>query len=264
MVTPSSSGTLPLRSWRIARQFVGARAWSYLFSLRERAFYTRRLWQLESVGLRPSRGRAEARVSSRLKFLEPDPRTLGRIVNAWEKLGVDKLDVGYAKTYASIVEALLDRPGEQIKVLEVGIFRGASLRGWREIFPESHVVGLDIDELTLFSEPGIDTFVADQLSVESLKSASEKFDGLLDLVIDDGWHQPEANVNTIAVFLRRLRPGEIFVVEDIHRLEYLRFWTRVINGLPTEFSGTIRRCGTHGIIAQSNLHKNSLVVIRRN
>jgi len=242
---------------------MSARTWSYLFSLREKAFYAKRLRLLKSASLRMARGRDETGPSRQLELSEPDSRTTGRLVDAWERHGVDKLSVGYAETYASIVDAILARSKEKIEALEVGIFGGASLRGWREIFPEARVVGLDIDESTLFSEPGIETYVADQLSVESLERASQKLDGFLDLIVDDGWHQPEANINTIVVFLKRLRAGGFFVVEDIHRLEYLKFWAQVINGLPSGFSGTIRRCGTHGIVAQSEFFNNSLVILRR-
>lgn len=262
MPNASSSRLLPLDFWRGLRRLVGSRAFSFLFSLRERSQFRKRFEELRAAGLHEpaSNHRTPMR---RLELPEPTESTLHQVVQVWKQLNVDKLDVGYEKTYASIVDALMSNGASALSVLEIGVHGGASLRGWRTIFRDALVIGLDIDESTMFSERGIETFVADQLSVQSLGLAAERFKQGFDLIVDDGWHQPQANINSLSAFLNRLNPGGFYVVEDVHRTEYLPFWLRVIDALPADFSGTVRPCGSHGILAHPSLGQVSLIVFKR-
>lgn len=262
MPVPSSSGTLALPFWRVVRKVLGPRIFSFLMSLKERRQFNSRFGELSLAGLRvPTTDRRGS--LGELELPEPTAETLQLVVEVWKRLNIDKLEVGYQETYASIVDALLLEKPSSLSVLEVGVFEGASLRGWRSIFPDSRVFGLDIDESTMFSAPGIRTYVADQLSVKSLERATEGLPQAFDLIVDDGWHQPQANINSLVVLLKKLNPGGFFVVEDVHRRDYLPFWSRVVEGLPADFAGTVRPCGTHGISAHSYLFRNSLVIFRR-
>lgn len=262
MPNASSSRLLPLDSWRLLRKLVGSRAFSLLFSLRERLQFRKRFEELSAVGLHQPASNHRMPVR-RLELPEPTESTLHEVVQVWKQLNVDKIDVGYAKTYASIVDALVSNGQSALSVLEIGVHGGASLRGWRAIFRDAFVIGLDIDESTMFSERGIETFVADQLSMQSLGLVAERLNQGFDLIVDDGWHQPQANINSLCVFLNRLNPGGFYVVEDVHRPEYLPFWSRVISGLPADFAGTVRPCGTHGILAHPSLGQVSLIVFQR-
>lgn len=240
----------------------GPRVFSFLLSVAERWQFSERFEELVAAGLRVPA--SDCRTPLRqLELAEPTAKTLQRLVEVWERLNIDKLAVGYQETYASIVDALLLDGPSSLSVLEIGVFEGASLRGWRRIFGDSRVFGLDVDESTMFTEPGIETGLVDQLSVHSLEHAAERFTQNFDLIVDDGWHQPRANINSLVVLLKKLNPGGFFVVEDVHRREYLPFWSRVVEGLPADFAGTVRPCGTHGISAQANIYQNSLVIFQR-
>jgi hypothetical protein len=96
---------------------------------------------------------------------------------------------------------------------------GGSLRVWREIGKFQNIVGADVDADALFSEPGISTFWLDQLDVSSLKIFAEKCESLnpdgYSLVIDDGLHTAEANVNTFESLWPLVKVGGYFVIEDI-------------------------------------------------
>jgi len=94
---------------------------------------------------------------------------------------------------------------------------GASLRGWRELFPRARVYGADIDRNILFQEERINTFYCDQLdrvAIHDLWSQPSLRDGM-DIIIDDGLHTLEGNLSFLNGSLDRLRPGGFYVVEDI-------------------------------------------------
>jgi hypothetical protein len=94
---------------------------------------------------------------------------------------------------------------------------GASLRGWRELFPHAHVYGADVDTTILFEEDRIKTFRCDQLDEESIRVLWSQPDlqAGMDIIIEDGLHTFEANVSFLEGSVERLRTGGIYVIEDI-------------------------------------------------
>ena len=80
---------------------------------------------------------------------------------------------------------------------------GASLRGWREFFPQALVYGADIDRGILFQESRIKRFYCDQLdsqAISDLWSQPELKDGV-DILIEDGLHTFEGNISFLAGLL---------------------------------------------------------------
>ena len=72
---------------------------------------------------------------------------------------------------------------------------GASLRAWRDYFPNAEVIGVDIDKHIIFSEERINTFYVDQTSKESIEKMWDIVrTNDFDLMIDDGLHTFEAGV----------------------------------------------------------------------
>jgi len=146
------------------------------------------------------------------------------------KYGSDK---GRSHRYTTVYSALFNRRYKnQLRILELGLGSnnldvpsnmgvfgapGASLRGWRELLPHAQVYGADIDRRILFQEDRIKTFLCDQLdtsSVRELWSHPDLQDGA-DIIIEDGLHTYEANVAFLQESLHHLRPGGIYITEDI-------------------------------------------------
>jgi len=94
---------------------------------------------------------------------------------------------------------------------------GASLRGWRELFPHALVFGADIDRDILFEEDRIKTFYCDQLDRVAIRDlwAQPALQGGMDILIEDGLHTFEGNISFLEGSLEQLRPGGVYVVEDI-------------------------------------------------
>ena len=92
---------------------------------------------------------------------------------------------------------------------------GASLRAFRDFLPNAHIYGADVDARILFREQRIDTFFVDQTDLSSFADLERAVPAMLDLVIDDGLHSPNANLATLRFGLAKIRVGGWVVIEDI-------------------------------------------------
>lgn len=132
------------------------------------------------------------------------------------KYGTDKADY---HSYLPFYEELFK--GRQIKrLLEIGIFKGASLRMWRDFLPEAEIYGFDIDPATLFHEEHIHTFQADQRSRASLSLAlieTRIADQGFDVIIDDAFHEPQDQLFCANELFRFVEPGGVYIIEDIRQ-----------------------------------------------
>jgi hypothetical protein len=113
-----------------------------------------------------------------------------------------------------------------------GLAPGGSIKAWRDAYPDATIVGADIDKeaVEAIDEIGI---VVDQTSTDSLlslKSRINKFEGF-DLIVDDGFHDPHANIRTYLALHESLSNGGFFVIEDVH-FTLLNFWRVVGSCLP--------------------------------
>jgi hypothetical protein len=101
---------------------------------------------------------------------------------------------------------------------------GASLRMWTEYFPQSQVVGLDIDEKCLFQDSRITTYQMDQTNPRSIsKVVSLLGDAKFDLVVDDGLHEFQAGTAFFEGAQGLLAEGGIWVIEDVHAKDALKY-----------------------------------------
>ena len=96
---------------------------------------------------------------------------------------------------------------------------GASVRAFRDYLGAGggsgiKIYGADVDKKILFDEKNIQTYFIDQLENKTIKNI-KKLIPKLDLIIDDGLHQSDANLNVILELLDHLNPKGILVIEDI-------------------------------------------------
>src|SRR5882672_2635386 len=131
-----------------------------------------------------------------------------------DRYDTDKVPNGYLRTYDRIFEELIDRP---VKLLELGVRSGGSLRLWRDYFPNGTIAGLDVEPLA--SEPNGDRIRIYQgrqedTSVLSKIAAEVAPDGF-DIVIDDASHiAAPTRTGFWHLFDNHLKPGGLFAIED--------------------------------------------------
>lgn len=131
----------------------------------------------------------------------------------------------YAPVYDLFLSHLRDTP---IKLLEIGIAKGASLCMWQEYFKNGTIVGLDItlDQVDKSRPQGVegggwptpDTIVLKQGSQIDTKILDDIFNEYtsFNIVIDDGSHFNEHQQFTFNYIWPKLRKNDIYIIEDIH------------------------------------------------
>ena len=101
---------------------------------------------------------------------------------------------------------------------------GASLRVWRDYFPQASIVGADIDAEILFTEPRILTFQVDQTDPESIAALWQEVEfESFDLIIDDGLHEFSAGSCLFTHSIHKLAPEGIYIIEDVKAADLPRY-----------------------------------------
>jgi SAM-dependent methyltransferase len=123
-------------------------------------------------------------------------------------------------TYTETYHTLFSPMRNEVKaVFECGIYRGASLRAWRDYFKYATIIGGDINENSLFEEPGIHTALLDQMDAKSIKQffilLSPNYPVDFDIIVDDGCHIYEATLCLFENSINHLKPNGIYIIEDM-------------------------------------------------
>lgn len=193
-------------------------------------------------------GSALARQLRSVNALAPTP-----MCRVMTKYGSDK-GRGW-HNYTTLYSALFSgRRKESLRIFELGLgtnnptlsssmgvygLPGASLRGWRELFPRALVYGADIDRAILFQDDRIKTFYCDQLDPKAICElwSDPEFQDGLDIIIEDGLHTFQANISFLEGSLSHLRPGGTYIVEDIEGKCIQDWYDRIENVYAKQYPG---------------------------
>ncbi len=107
--------------------------------------------------------------------------------------------------------------GQSPVILEIGVYSGGSLEMWPAYFGEgTRVIGVDIEPACrTYERPGVQVLIGDQGDPAFWRDALEWIPAP-DIVIDDGSHEPAHQRVTLEAILPALRPGGVYVCEDVH------------------------------------------------
>jgi hypothetical protein len=124
----------------------------------------------------------------------------------------------YFPIYQAIFGPLRSEP---LRILEIGIWHGASLKLWRQYFehPKTILVGVDIlPECMKFDAPaaGVHVRIGSQTDHVFLQRVVKEF-GPFDLIIDDGSHHSAHIIASFNyLFSKGLKDSGTYFVEDLH------------------------------------------------
>lgn len=125
----------------------------------------------------------------------------------------------YLPNYDRLFRGLRDRP---IRLMEIGVQNGGSLEIWAKYFthPNSKILGVDINRECLnlrYTDTRI--WVAHGDATKELDYIKTEYD----IIIDDGSHKPEDQMQSFDSWWPQIKDGGIYVVEDLHCPDCLAF-----------------------------------------
>lgn len=124
-----------------------------------------------------------------------------------------------------------------INFLEIGIASGASLRLWREYFTQAEIYAVDpLNRLNPVVEPylpRLNVYFENGYSHEFLNKIPN-----MDIIIDDGPHTFESQLNCIKMYVNKLNPGGLLIIEDIASISYVESFVQEVVPLQFEIIDT--------------------------
>ena len=140
--------------------------------------------------------------------------------------------------YCSLVYDRIMAPYQDKKIdfLEIGTSHGGSVLMWNDYFPNATIYTVDIDNKSLNAldnYPRIKKYLTNAYDTEFAKTLPD-----FDIMLDDGPHTLESFIQFIKIYLPKLKPGGMLVIEDIGDIDYTRNMINLIGDLKYEVIDT--------------------------
>lgn len=160
---------------------------------------------------------------------------------------------GYEQMYSQYITPYLQRQ-DRPTIVEIGILRGTGLAIWSDLFPESRIIGLDIDlthmlnnlanlrQMGAFGKRDIELHEFDQFTSTSNYFTEILKGDRIDICIDDAAHTHEAILRTMASVMPHLSGSFVYFIEDNETIH---------NDIRAQYPGhAIERCGKLTIVSR--------------
>lgn len=167
----------------------------------------------------------------------------------------DKYDLGYIEHFYN--RLFTPRQQNTSSLLEIGIYQGHSLKLWRDYFTNANIHGLDVNHCAeIVNQPRIYPKFLDAYCFETIRLLSDQ---QFDIIIDDGPHTLESLKFYCENYIHLVKPGGIFVVEDIIDLR----WTAILMDILAKHGNPqiVKMAGLARTHYLQNLWANGLDVI---
>lgn len=192
------------------------------------------------------------------------------LTDLMDHYGSDKGGLKKNHNYSDYYQTIFFDKRENIKnILEVGLgtnnirlpsnmgLQGkplASLRAWRDYFPNANVYGADIDKEILKNEDKIKTYYVDQTSVISISELFKNIGSVnFDIIIDDGLHEYNANICLFENSFKFLNKQGYYIIEDVSYKDKSKFFEYFLN---SNYNFSII-----DIFHKNNISDNCLIII---
>jgi hypothetical protein len=132
----------------------------------------------------------------------------------FKKYKSDKYEHGYSEVYDKF---FLKLKNKKLKILEIGVADGSSIKAWSDFFKKSTIIGFDIKKINLkkkkLNRKNIKIHCGSQIDEIFINSLISKY-GKFDVIIDDGSHFPKHVIKTFNLLFNNLANNGIYFVED--------------------------------------------------
>lgn len=154
---------------------------------------------------------------------------------------LNEIGVKHATDKSTITHCYLDNyekhlgswRDKEFTLLEIGVAGGASIKMWREYFPNAKVYGIDNNPECA----GDGIFIGSQTDLDFMASVMNRI-GAPDIIIDDGSHIGHDMINSFKALFRWVVSGGYYIIEDTHCL-YSEHYNQGSNAFQF-FTGLVR------------------------
>jgi 23S rRNA U2552 (ribose-2'-O)-methylase RlmE/FtsJ len=117
--------------------------------------------------------------------------------------------------------------GKNVKILEIGVWQGGSLKMWKEYFGKNaQIIGVDINsKCKQIEDEQIKIYIGDQANIEFLNKLIDE-EKNFDIIIDDGGHLMNQQITSFKTLYPFVNNGGIYLCEDLHT----NYWTHYGGG----------------------------------
>lgn len=145
---------------------------------------------------------------------------------------------------------------KNISLCEIGIDTGGSIAIWSNYFNDSNIIGIDVKTSRLKPEYYDNNFhnvsyIIDNAYDKNLVDSLPNFD----IIIDDGPHTFESQIEFIQLYLEKLNNGGIMVIEDVKSISHINQFEKLIG------PGFITQC--INLSRVDNLSDSILYIIKK-
>jgi hypothetical protein len=105
---------------------------------------------------------------------------------------------------------------KNLRILEIGVFQGNSMRLWEAYFPTAQIFGVDIESKSHYDSRRVKTLVADQGKRDDLARVLTATGRDFDLILDDGGHRMDQQQISFGTLFPTLKSRGLYIIEDIH------------------------------------------------
>ena len=194
------------------------------------------------------------------------------------KYGTDKVGHGYLPIYQNYLgwnRLVIEN------VVEIGIAQGASLKMWRDFFPNAIIHGIDLFDKSIYNEDRIKTYIGDQGNMAFLHDFAYPINPI-DLIIDDGSHKCDDQIKSFNVLFKSLKSGGYYIIEDLHTayhkdysgssiyvtiMDYLKEFLDYVNEFGGNFSDYTHKLSRSAHIAKDiesmHFYKSTCIIKKR-
>lgn len=148
--------------------------------------------------------------------------------------------------------------GQKPVVVEIGVYSGGSMTMWHSYFGAgTHLHGIDIEPACrAYATPDTTIHIGDQADATFWREFRRQVPQI-DVLIDDGGHEPEQQMATVEAMLPHLRPGGVYICEDVTRRDnrFSKFTHALMDGLHA-YTPTCDRTGnvSPASLFQASIH----------
>jgi len=151
---------------------------------------------------------------------------MSELKHLFDKYDCDKSSKHFYDTiYEPEFEAVRNDP---INILEIGIFRGNSVKAWLDYFPNATVYGIDlfkrvrIEDIDVLKHPRVKWLRGDSTSAAIRSQIKKAWPRIrFDIIVDDGHHVPNSQGLTFENLQPLMKKGGRYYIEDVWPLDKL-------------------------------------------